>query len=229
VALFPFLATFRRRRIALVNLVLIALVGYLLASFSSSVQISRLVYGTDVREHGSGNAGATNMLRTFGWKPALAVFLIDVAKGFVPALLAPRFQFGELSLPPAYLQLVAGAAATIGHCYPLFAGFRGGKGVATAAGAFLATHPLAVSICFVVFVTVVVPSGQVSIAALTASLSMPVTLLALRHGVGYPVSTSELYVAVLLAGFIVFTHRSNIVRIRVGGERRFRSSADQSW
>ncbi|MEE2637255.1 MAG: glycerol-3-phosphate 1-O-acyltransferase PlsY [Acidobacteriota bacterium] len=216
-------ATLRRRRIALANLVLIALVGYLLASFSSAVQISRLVYGTDIRKYGSGNAGATNMLRTFGWKPALAAFLVDVAKGFVPALLAPRFQLGELSLPPTSLQLVAGTAATIGHCYPLFAGFRGGKGVATAAGAFLAIYPLAVPICLVVFVVVVIPSGQVSLAALTASLSMPVTLLALRYGVDYPVSTPDLYVAVSLAGFIVFTHKSNISRMRVGGERRFRS------
>ena len=158
------------------------------------------------------------MLRTFGWKPALAVLVVDVGKGFVPALLAPQLQFVEVNLSPVYLQLLAGTAATVGHCYPLFAGFRGGKGVATAAGTFLATHPVAVPICLAVFVVVLVPSRQVSVSAMVASLSMPVVLLILRHGVGYDVSSPDLYVAALLALFIVFTHRSNIVRLWRGSQ-----------
>ena len=203
---------------------LITLAGYLLASFSSSVQISRLIYGSDIREYGSGNPGATNILRIFGWKAALAVFIVDAGKGGISALLAPRLQFADVSFPPGLLQFVAGAAAVIGHCYPLFAEFRGGKGVATAAGALLVVHPVAVALCSGVFMAVLIASRKVSVAAMVASLSMPVLLLMLRHRFGYEVPSSNLWIATGLAVFIVFTHRSNIVRLWFGRERKFRAS-----
>jgi glycerol-3-phosphate acyltransferase PlsY len=205
------------------NLVLVALFGFLVASFSTAVVVSRLVYRTDVRTLGSGNAGATNILRAFGWKPAVVVLAVDVTKGYLPTLLAPRLQFADMPGLEGFLPLVAGAAAVLGHCYPIFAGFRGGKGVATASGVFLALYPTLVPVCIAVFVATVAATRYVSLASVGACVSMPVVLAALRYGVGYDVSGGTLFVTIALAGFIVFTHRTNLTRVRDGTEPRFGS------
>ena len=201
------------------------LLGYLLGSCPTAAPISRRLYGSDVRSRGSGNAGATNMLRAFGWKPALAVLALDVAKGYVPALLASGPPFGDPAASFASLGLAAGAAATVGHCYPLFAGFRGGKGVATATGAFLAIHPGAVAVGLGVFAALLALSRHVSVAAIAAAAAMPATLLAFRHGLGFPVPPTDLHLAAALAVFIVFTHRSNLSRLRRGLEPRIGAAA----
>ena len=202
------------------NLILVALFGYLLASFSSAVLVSRLAYGTDIRTIGSGNAGATNILRAYGWKPAVPVLVVDVAKGFLPTLLAPRLQFADMPGLEGVLPLVAGAAAVLGHCYPIFAGFRGGKGVATATGMFLALYPTVVPACIAVFVATIAATRYVSLASVGACVSMPIVLAALRYGLGYDVSGATLWVTTLLAGFIVFEHRANLTRVRAGTEPR---------
>ena len=207
------------------TLILSVLLGYLLGSCPTAAPISRRLYGSDIRGRGSGNAGATNMLRAFGWKPALAVLALDVAKGYVPALLASALPPGDAPGSPAALGLVAGAAATVGHCYPLFAGFRGGKGVATATGAFLATHPGAVAVGLGVFAALVALSRYVSVAAIAAAATMPLTLLALRRRLEYPAPPTDLYLAAGLAVFIVFTHRSNLSRLRRGLEPRIGAGA----
>ena len=210
--------------IVTVNLFLVATAGYLLASFSISVQISKLIYGSDIREHGSENAGAANMLRIFGWKPALAVLAVDVGKGGVVAFFAPFLWFADVSCPPDLLQLVAGVAAVVGHCYPPFMNFRGGKGVATAAGALFVIYPLVVCLCLVFFVAALLAFRTVSVAAVVASLLMPVVMLVLRYSFGYEVSSSNLYVVAGLSVFIVFAHRSNIVRFWLCRERKFSAS-----
>ena len=194
--------------------------GYLLGSCPSAAPISRRLYGSDVRGHGSGNAGAANMLRVFGWRPALAVLALDVAKGCVPALLAAGLPAGDPPSPALSPGLAAGAAATLGHCYPLFAGFRGGKGVATAAGAFLATHPGALLVGFGVFAAVAAASRYVSMAAVAAAAAMPAALLAFDRGFGRAVPPPDLYLAAALAVFIAFTHRSNLSRLLRGREPR---------
>lgn len=201
------------------TLTLAVLAGYLLGSCPSAAPISRRLYGSDVRGHGSGNAGAANMLRVFGWRPALAVLALDVAKGYVPALLASGLPAGG-SPSPLSPGLAAGAAATFGHCYPLFAGFRGGKGVATAAGMFLATHPGAVLVGFGVFAAVAALSRYVSMAAVAAAAAMPATLLAFGGRFGYAVSPPDLYLTAAVAVFIAFTHRSNLSRLLRGREPR---------
>ena len=193
--------------------------GYLLGSCPTAVPISRRLYGSDVRGHGSGNAGATNMLRAFGWRPALAVLALDAAKGYVPALLAPWLA-GEGPVPASTLGLAAGAAATVGHCYPVFAGFRGGKGVATAAGALLATHPGALAGGLAVFAAVLTLSRYVSAASVGAAAAMPAILLAFRVRPDPAVPLEDVYLAAALAGFIAFTHRSNLTRLRQGRELR---------
>ena len=201
------------------------LVGYLLGSCPTAAPISRRLYGSDVRGHGSGNAGATNMLRAFGWKPALAVLALDVAKGYGPALLASGPLLGDPAASAASLGLAAGAAATVGHCYPLFAGFRGGKGVATATGAFLATHPGAVAVGFGVFAALLSLTRYVSLAAVAAAAALPAALLAFRYGLDSPVPPADLYLAAALAVFIMFTHRSNLSRLRRGLEPRVGAGA----
>lgn len=199
---------------------LVALCGYLVGSFSTAVVVGRLVYRADIRALGSGNAGAANMLRSLGWKPALLVLVVDIAKGFVPALLAQTLQLGALSASGEALPLVAGGAAVLGHCFPLFAGFRGGKGVATAAGMGLALYPGTVLICLVVFATIVLTTRLVSLASVGASVAMPVALLVGRAGLGRYTSEETLVATILLAGFIVFTHRANLSRILQGTEPR---------
>jgi glycerol-3-phosphate acyltransferase PlsY len=199
---------------------LVAVFGYLVASFPTAVVVSRLVYRADIRTQGSGNAGAANMLRAFGWKPAVLVLAVDIAKGFLPTLFAPRLQLVAMPYAGDILPLIAGTAAVVGHCYPLFAGFRGGKGVATAAGVFLALFPRALLVCVAVFATIAVATGYVSLASVVASGAMPVALLVSGYGLGYQTSGASLFATTLIAGFILFTHRANLSRIRQGTEPR---------
>src|SRR5512136_579216 len=132
--------------------IILFIFSYLLGSIPTSIWIGKAFHGIDVREHGSGNAGATNTIRVLGWKTGLPVLLIDVAKGWVAAML-PRF----LHLAPAesalltVLQILTCLTAIIGHIFPFFAGFKGGKGVATVFGVLLAIHPALTLVCIGVF------------------------------------------------------------------------------
>ena len=144
---------------------------------------------------------------------------LDAAKGYLPALLAPSLPPGDPG-PAAGLGLAAGAAAALGHCYPLFAGFRGGKGVATAAGAFLAAHPAAAACGVAVFAALLAVTRYVSAASVGAAAAMPAILLVFRHCLPGDVPPSDVYLAAALAAFIAFTHRSNLSRLRRGREPR---------
>ena len=203
------------------NLLLIAFLSYVMGSIPTSIWIAKIVYGMDIRAHGSGNAGATNVFRILGWKPALAVVVVDVAKGFVPAYYLFQIRFAEISWDPVYLQLLAGFAAIVGHVYTIFAGFRGGKGVATAAGMLLALYPLATPICILVFAVVVGMTRIVSLASITAAASLPVVLLVLVYGFDRQVPMPLVVLSFAVAAFIAFTHRSNIQRLVRGEEHRF--------
>ena len=191
-----------------------------MGSVSISVLISRMAYGTDIRECGSGNAGTANVLRTFGWKPALAVFVVDVGKGGFCAFVVPMLQVTDLDFPLGTLEFAVGAAAVLGHCYPLFPGFRGGKGVATAAGVLLVTYPFVLALCSVVFLVVIIASRVVSMAAVVAALSAPAVLLVFRQWLDYEVSLPSLYIATGLSIFVVCTHRSNLVKLWNGSEKK---------
>ena len=171
--------------------------------------------GVDLRQQGSGNLGATNVFRVLGWKIGLLVFLADALKGALPVLLlAPRVHApGD----PMLWALACGVAAIVGHVRPLYLGFRkGGKGVATASGVFLALAPLPMLVTFVVFVAIVLGTGYVSLGSLVAAVLLP-TLLLITHGVGSPL----FIVSVIIACFVYWTHRANIGRLRRGEEHRF--------
>ena len=184
--------------------------GYLAGSIPTSYLAARFGAGIDLREHGSKNLGATNVYRVLGWKYAVPVGLFDVAKGAVPVILAASV------LPQPWAPLAVGVAAVLGHVFSVFLRFRGGKGVATAAGVVLALAPAALGIAAVVWLTVLLTTGYMSLASMLGAITFPVAVRVL-----YPADGYALIVGIALALFIVYTHRSNIKRLLSGTENRF--------
>ena len=189
-----------------------------LAYVSGSVPFAHLAgmaKSVDLRKQGSGNLGATNVFRVLGWKIGIAVFLADAAKGALPVLLLPPRI--ESSRDPVLWAIAIGVAAIAGHVRPLFLKFgKGGKGVATAAGVFLALAPVPMLVSFGVFIAVVLASGYVSLGSLISAVLLP-TLLGLTSGVRSPLFA----LSVAIAAFVFWTHRANIGRLRRGEENRF--------
>lgn len=174
--------------------------------------------GIDLRKHGSGNLGATNVLRVLGAKIGIAVFVFDMAKGALPVLLFPRWTtLGSWPLTTALaIQIACGVAAIVGHVRPVFLKFgKGGKGVATAAGVFLGLAPIPAVIALATFAAVLLASGYVSLGSLTAATVLPIAVY-LTSG-----ASPLLFVAVVVAVFVFWTHRANIMRLRRGEEHRF--------
>ena len=174
--------------------------------------------GIDLRKHGSGNLGATNVFRVLGAKIGIAVFVFDMAKGALPVLLFPRWTtLGSWPLTTALaIQIACGVAAIVGHVRPVFLKFgKGGKGVATAAGVFLGLAPIPAVIALATFAAVLLASGYVSLGSLTAATVLPIAVY-LTSG-----ASPLLFVAVVVAVFVFWTHRANIMRLRRGEEHRF--------
>jgi len=187
------------------------ILAYLLGAIPMSLIVARVGAGVDLRAVGSRNLGATNLYRALGWKYAVPAGLFDVAKGAAPTIFLPARVGTEPWLP-----LAIGAAAVTGHVFSVFVRFRGGKGVATAAGVVLALAPLPVLVSFVVWAGVVKLTGYVSLASILGAVVFP--LAAWIIGVANPWVVP---VGTLLAAFIVFTHRTNLARLFAGTENRF--------
>lgn len=197
--------------------ILSVILAYLLGSVSTAVWIGKIFHKIDVREHGSGNAGATNVIRVLGWKTGIPVLLIDVAKGWLSAMLPVLFNLaGEGTALLTNLQIIAGIAAVTGHIFPLFTGFRGGKGVATVFGTLLGIHPELTVTCLAVFLLVFLTSGFVSLGSISAGLAFPVILFLVFD------TPSQLFkiFSVVVAVAILITHRKNILRLIRGEESR---------
>jgi acyl phosphate:glycerol-3-phosphate acyltransferase len=196
-----------------------ALIGsYLLGSIPAAYIAGR-ARGIDLRKHGSGNLGATNVIRVLGARIGLLVFAFDMLKGALPVVLFPQWVPTDvMPMHDALLfGILCGVCAIIGHTRPIFLGLgKGGKGVATAAGVFLALAPIQTLLVLVVFAVVLKSSGYVSLGSLTCALLMPV-LLWLTVGVRSPLFA----ISVLVALFVFWTHRANIQRLRTGQEHRF--------
>jgi glycerol-3-phosphate acyltransferase PlsY len=177
--------------------------------------------GVDLRAHGSGNLGATNVLRVLGARVGMLVFAVDIAKGALPVWLLPPLT-GTSGDTQTWIAVACGVAAIVGHIRPVFLGFgKGGKGVATACGVFLALAPLQTLLTLLIFVVVVLSSGFVSLASLTGAVALPVLLAA---SVGW---RSPLFsVSLLTALFVFWTHRANIQRLQTGTEYRFGRAAN---
>jgi glycerol-3-phosphate acyltransferase PlsY len=202
-------------------LLLGAALGYLIGSFPTSYLTGRLLRGIDLRRHGSGNLGATNIYRTLGLGPAVAVAALDIAKGYVATRYAPDVVAGAVEGQPdlsALLPLVCGMAAVLGHVFPAWLGFRGGKGVATAIGVFLAVAPLATGLGIAIWVVVVALTRIVSIASLILGVAL-VPLVYAEHR-GEPEGPLLTGFAALAAIFVFWTHRANLRRLLRGEERR---------
>jgi glycerol-3-phosphate acyltransferase PlsY len=189
--------------------------SYLIGAFPTSYVAGRAARGIDLRQHGSGNLGATNAYRVLGWKAAVPIFVIDIFKGWLPTFAFPRWD-GEAA--PEWA-LAYGAAAIVGHVYSVYVGFRGGKGVATSAGVFLALAPEAVLITLAVWCALVFATGYVSLGSVTAAALLPFLVLAFR-GAG-----PTFWLSLALAVFVIYAHRANIVRLVRGEEHRFRRKA----
>lgn len=194
--------------------VLLLLCAYLLGSVSGSLLLGRL-RGVDIRRHGSGNAGGTNALRTLGWRFALGVVAIDVGKGALAAWLALRFAPLGQALDVTAHGYAAAACAVVGHVWPLWHGFRGGKGAATAVGGLLMLWPWSIGVLLPVWMLVLVATGYVGLSTVLAALALP--LLAW----GTDAEPARLWFSMFAAIFIAFTHRANLQRLRHGTESRF--------
>ena len=210
----------------ILNAVIAVVLAYLLGSLPSAVWIGKAFHNIDVREHGSGNAGTTNTIRVLGWVTGIPVLLIDIAKGWLAAMLPV---FLHLTSPATALmtnlQLLTGIIAIIGHIFPVFAGFRGGKGVATVFGVFLALQFLLTLCSIGVFLVVLFITGIVSVSSMIAGISFPVFLFLF-----FDTPSILFKIFSILAGIaLLVTHRKNIGRLIRGEEAKlikFRKKTD---
>ncbi len=198
------------------NAILAILAAYLLGATPTSYIAGKLGRGIDLREHGSRNLGATNVYRILGWKYAIPVALFDIAKGAIPVLFLARWA-GAAEHP--WLPVMVGGAAVLGHMFSPYVSLKGGKGVATAAGMFLALAPVAVLLAILVWGICLWLTGYVSVSSIVAVASVPLSVWLL----GYPHdSPYVLWASLALVALIIFAHRRNIARLLVGTENRFR-------
>ena len=203
----------------MVNFVIVVIVSYLFGSFPTAILAGKLLKKIDIRDYGSGNAGATNVFRVLGWKAGLSVLLIDMLKGFIPVFfIAPYFQSNPDTV--IYYQVAAAVAAIAGHIWTIFAGFKGGKGVGTSAGAFLGLAPLPLLSALLFFVIVVGLTRYVSLGSLLASLVFPLVLLLQKYMFGVAISSVLIYLSIVIVVLIWFAHRSNIKRLLQGEENK---------
>jgi acyl phosphate:glycerol-3-phosphate acyltransferase len=188
------------------------LASYFMGAIPTSHLLSRLFAGIDLRQHGSGNLGATNLYRVLGWKYAVPAAVVDIAKGAIPVLLfAPQVSGSQL------FALACGVAAILGHVFSLFVGFKGGKGVATAAGVMLGLAPLALAISAVVWAVLVRVTGYVSVGSIAAAAVLPLAVYLLEDST----SPTLLWIAAAIAAGVILLHRRNIQRLLKGTENRF--------
>ena len=200
------------------NVVFLLTLAYMLGSIPTAVWVSQKFFGIDIREHGSGNAGATNTFRVLGKNAGIAVMLVDMLKGFVAVKLAYLSMYSHNDLSNAFtnLQVALGLLAVIGHVFPLFAGFKGGKGIATLFGMILGIQWI-VALCLVmVFVIMLILTKYVSLSSITASIAFPLLLLFIFKGQ----EPSYMLFAVATALLVVLTHHKNIQRLLTGNESK---------
>ncbi|MCU0324465.1 MAG: glycerol-3-phosphate 1-O-acyltransferase PlsY [Spirosomaceae bacterium] len=199
--------------------VIIGVLGaYLLGSIPTAVWYGRVFHGVDIRNHGSGNAGATNSLRVLGKKAGVIVLLIDLLKGYMAISLAGIITQHSDFQSTEYIVPLLGLAVVVGHIFPIFAQFKGGKGVATSLGVILAIHPLATLICLVVFLLIVFTTKYVSLGSMLGALTFPVQLVSGVWGLQPMIIVIFGFV---LAVLLVITHRENVKRLLAGNENKF--------
>lgn len=194
---------------------ILVLLAYLFGSVPTAVWLGRAIRGIDVRDHGSGNAGATNTIRVLGSGLGFTVLLIDMLKGFLAVYILSSFAYVPGGLDTAWLKVILAFAAVLGHIFPIFAGFRGGKGVATFMGTALAIFPLTFVCSIGIFLLAFLSSRYVSLGSILSALMMPVFA-----GLVFPEPAASVFFALVVALVIPLTHRRNISRLLKGEEHR---------
>lgn len=192
------------------NFTVFGLIAYLLGSIPTAVWVGKTYYGIDVRQHGSNNAGATNTFRVLGKKPGIVVLLIDVLKGALAVLLPYFVLKNQWSVNEVIeVQLIAAIMAIVGHVFPIFAQFKGGKGVATSLGVIVGIHPPAAGICFLIFLLVFITFKYVSLGAIVTAIAFPLLIV-------FYFKVDSLWLqafSIVLGSVVVFTHKKNIRRL----------------
>ena len=207
----------------------IIILSYLIGSIPTSLIISKAAKGIDIREHGSGNAGGTNVMRVLGWKHGLLVILLDALKGVLAVIVVARLHYGSMPFENAtpfddftLVQIIAGISAVIGHIWTVFAGFKGGKGIATALGMLLMIVTVDMLIAIGVFILVVTFSRYVSLGSLAGAVAVPLTVIVRENifNVDIPNYNTLLPFLILVSLLVIFTHRKNVVRLLNGSESK---------
>ncbi len=214
----------------ILSIAVIIILSYFVGSIPTGVIVSKLFFGFDLRIKGSGNMGSTNAFRTLGWKWGLFVQIFDLAKGFIAVAVIAGILGKGISIPNAtffedltIIKMIAGVTAVCGHIWSIFVGFKGGKGVNTAAGMLIGLVPVDVSIAAAAFILAVVFSGYVSLGSIVAAFSIPSSMLVRYNIFGANIEGYHLliYFSLGLMLLVIYTHRANIKRLIKGTENRF--------
>ena len=207
----------------------IIVLSYLIGSIPTSIIVSKAAKGIDIRNYGSGNAGGTNVMRVLGWKLGLMVIILDALKGVLAVVIVARIYYGTIpfhNVTPfddfTLIQIIAGISAVVGHIWTVFAGFRGGKGIATALGMLLMITTVDMLVAIGVFVVVVSISRYISLGSLLGAITVPLTLIIRENlfNVNIHGYNTILPFAVLITLLIIFTHRKNVIRLINGSENK---------
>lgn len=216
----------------MLSLFTVIVICYLIGAIPSSLWYGKIVHNVDIREHGSGNAGATNTFRILGWKAGTLVLLFDFGKGLVCTLFVSQlaFQIGDGPVSfyenwdlEAMVLILCGVFAVVGHMFPVYAGFCGGKGAATACGMLYGIEPLSISITLALFLIIMFATHYVSLASITGAFVYPFSQLILRYGFNWPIDGSIMIFSSLIALGIIIKHKGNIKRLIEGNENRIES------
>ncbi len=211
----------------------IIILSYLIGSIPTSIIISKAAKGIDIREHGSGNAGGTNVMRVLGWKHGVLVILLDALKGVLVVVVVARLHYGSIPFENAtpfddftLVQIIAGISAVIGHIWTVFAGFKGGKGIATALGMLLMIVTVDMLIAIGVFILVVTFSRYISLGSLAGAVAVPLALIVRENifNVDIPNYNTLLPFLIFVTLLVIFTHRKNVIRLLNGNENKINFS-----
>jgi acyl phosphate:glycerol-3-phosphate acyltransferase len=194
--------------------IVILLIAYLLGSIPSAIWVGKRFYNIDVREYGSGNAGATNTFRVLGKKAGIPVLLMDIIKGFVAVNFVRLQDFYTVDdLGYTNLQLMLGILAVLGHIFPVFAGFRGGKGIATLLGIIIAVHPVGAGVAIALFLVILLLTKYVSLGSMLGAVSFPITVILGHNTDNGRLAPALIIFSILIAILVLLTHQKNIARL----------------
>lgn len=213
----------------MILLAAIVILSYLVGSIPTSIIMSKAVKGIDIRNYGSGNAGGTNVMRVLGWKHGMLVILLDALKGVIAVVVVARLYQGSVPFENAtpfddftLVQIIAGIAAVVGHIWTIFAGFKGGKGIATALGMLMMIVTIDMLVAIGIFFVVVLVSRYVSLGSILGAISVPLTLFVREtiFHVDIPSYATLLPFVTAVTVLVLFTHRKNVIRLINGEEHK---------